>query len=102
MHFCDQEDDCTNVVSKNANVIYLSSFRDKSWHVVPFENVEETQVLVKKVLENLPEPKDLDDKEFQVCTSMNFCSIQLNTDVAHFRLKGTYLSVYCLLHIENH
>ncbi|XP_053986574.1 dnaJ homolog subfamily C member 10-like isoform X1 [Hylaeus volcanicus] len=65
--FCDHERTCAKSISDDTNVVYLSvsSPVNNSWQVVPFENVEETKVLIEKVMERLPEPCDLNAVEFE-------------------------------------
>ena len=62
---CDQEKKCKNVAdSYDINAIYLSASSNNSWRVVRFKDIDKPEVLVEKLLEHLPEPKELDADEF--------------------------------------
>nr|XP_012150041.1 PREDICTED: dnaJ homolog subfamily C member 10-like isoform X1 [Megachile rotundata]XP_012150042.1 PREDICTED: dnaJ homolog subfamily C member 10-like isoform X1 [Megachile rotundata] len=62
---CDEEEKCKNMAdSQDINAIYLSAFKNNSWHVVRFKNINKAEVLIEKLLEHLPDPDELDDDEF--------------------------------------
>ncbi|XP_015439704.1 PREDICTED: dnaJ homolog subfamily C member 10-like [Dufourea novaeangliae] len=65
--YCNKKEDCDEIVSLDTKAVYLSAtpYKNNTWHVVPFEDIDETKELIKKVMERLPEPCDLDANEFQ-------------------------------------
>lgn len=58
-----RDGNCGSVLSDSTGVVYLPPHGGKP---VLFEDIVEVQDLVKKVLEQLPEPKDINDEEFDV------------------------------------
>lgn len=64
---CDREEMCKNIAdSYDINAIYLSASSNNSWRIIRFKDIDKTEVLVEKLLEHLPEPKELDADEFYV------------------------------------
>ena len=61
-----KDDNCGISLSETTGVVYLPPPNTPNFKPVLFEDVLEVEDLVKKVLEQLPEPQDISDAEFDV------------------------------------
>lgn len=61
-----KSDNCGNVLSDSTGVIYIPPQGDSASQPILFEDILEVEDLVKKVLDQLPEPKDINEDEFEV------------------------------------
>ncbi|OXU22293.1 hypothetical protein TSAR_009361 [Trichomalopsis sarcophagae] len=60
-----KDNDCGSVLSDSTGVVYLPPPNDANFKPVLFEDVLEVEDLVKKILEQLPEPQDINDDQFE-------------------------------------
>lgn len=61
--FTCHDGNCGSILTDSTGVIYLPPAGGKP---VVFEDILEVEDLVKKILEQLPEPKDINEEEFDV------------------------------------
>lgn len=61
-----EDENCGNVLPDAIGVVYLPARIDSNFKPVFLQDIVEVEDLVKKVLEKLPEPKDINDEEFDV------------------------------------
>lgn len=66
--------DCGGILSDTTGVVYLPPNNDPDFKPVLFDDVLEVEDVVKKVLEQLPEPQDINDDEFEVKQNV-YCTI---------------------------
>ncbi|XP_058802167.1 dnaJ homolog subfamily C member 10-like [Phymastichus coffea] len=57
--------DCGNILSDTTGVVYLPLNNDPNFKPVLFDDILEVEDVVKKVLEQLPEPQDINDDDFE-------------------------------------
>ncbi|XP_051160917.1 dnaJ homolog subfamily C member 10-like [Leptopilina boulardi] len=59
------EKDCDDKFSKDSGVIYFPSQNDDVWKPISLEDSIDVDELVKKILDQLPEPQDISDFDFE-------------------------------------
>ena len=61
---CDK--DCDDKISEDTGVVYFPPGNENSWKTISLENAPDVDELVKKILEQLPEPQEISDSDFEV------------------------------------
>ena len=60
------ENGCKDKLSKDAGVVYFPPRSEDSWKPIFLEEASDIDELVKNVLDQLPEPQDISDSDFNV------------------------------------
>jgi hypothetical protein len=65
-----EDNNCGSILSDTTGVVYLPPKSDVNIKPVLIEDIVEVEDLVKKVLEQLPEPQDINVDEYNVYNSI--------------------------------
>lgn len=61
-----ENDNCHGKMSYNTHAVYLPIYNVSSWEPVFLENIFDINILIEKLLDQLPSPQELSDNDFEV------------------------------------
>ena len=76
--FTCKNDECHDKISYDTNAVYLPIYNKSFWEPIFLEDIFDINILIEKLLDQLPGPQELSDNDFKVkclfviyiCTSL--------------------------------
>ncbi|KMR04889.1 hypothetical protein RF55_388 [Lasius niger] len=70
--FTCENDECHEKISFNTHAVYLPMHNASSWEPVFFNSMSDINALIEKLLEQLPDPRELTDNDFDIIKKTEF------------------------------
>lgn len=80
--FVCEDNNCHRQISYNTHTVYLPIYNASSWEPIFFDNISDINVLIERLLDQLPKPQDLTANDFQVNKVLVFHSDPLLLNVS--------------------
>jgi len=64
--FTCENNNCHDKISHNTHAVYLPIYNASSWEPIFLDSISDINTLIKKLLDQLPNPQELSANDFEV------------------------------------